>query len=82
MQMVMFRRKVVLTSDDGFGPNYTKLLSTGLKERGVRATFLLGKQMDRYSETVKEIYDDRHLIEAHSYEHVNLSNLTNVAAIE
>ena len=76
-------KKVAITFDDGPDSDYTELLLVGLKERGVKATFfLLGKQVDQYPEIVKEIYEDGHLIGTHSYEHVNLRNLSDVAAIE
>lgn len=38
--------------------------------------------MDKYPEIVKEIYDEGHLIGTHSYEHVNLNNLCEAAAVE
>lgn len=76
-------KKVAITFDDGPNPDYTGLLLDGLKERGVSATFfLLGKEVERYPKIVKEIYQDGHLIGTHSYEHVNLSNLNDSAAIE
>lgn len=55
----------------------------GLKERNVKATFfLLGAECEKYPEIVKKIHADGHLIGVHSYEHVNLSNLTDQAAME
>ena len=70
-------------ADDGPNPDYTEELLTGLKERGVNATFfLLGKEVEKYPEIVKDISDGGHLIGTHSYEHVNLSNLSDAAAIE
>lgn len=70
------RKKVAITFDDGPNPDYTEELLTGLKERGVNATFfLLGKEVEKYPEIVKDISDGGHLIGTHSYEHVNLSNL-------
>ena len=76
-------KKVAITFDDGPNPDYTELLLDGLKERGVSATFfLLGKEVERYPQIVKEIYQAGHLIGTHSYEHVNLSNLNDGAAIE
>ena len=73
-----------LTSvDDGSNPDYTEELLSGLKERGVSATFfLLGKEVEQYPEIVKKIHEGGHLIGTHAYEHVNLSNLTDAAAIE
>ena len=70
-------------ADDGPNPDYTEELLTGLKERGVNATFfLLGKEVEKYPEIVKDISDGGHLIGTHSYEHANLSNLSDAAAIE
>lgn len=76
-------KKVAITFDDGPNSDYTEELLAGLKERGVRATFfLLGKEVEKYPEIVKEIYEEGHLIGTHSYEHVNLNNLSDKAAIE
>lgn len=76
-------KKVAITFDDGPNPDYTGMLLEGLKERGVPATFfLLGKEVDKYPEIVKQIQKEGHLIGTHSYEHVNLSNLSDDAAME
>ena len=76
-------KKIAITFDDGPNPDYTQMLLTGLKERGVHATFfLLGKEVEKYPEIVAEIHADGHLIGTHSYEHVNLKNLCDSAAIE
>lgn len=76
-------KKVAITFDDGPNPDYTEELLSGLKERGVNATFfLLGKEVEKYPDIVKDISDSGHLIGTHSYEHVNLSNLSDAAAIE
>lgn len=76
-------RKVAITFDDGPNPDYTSMLLEGLREREVKATFfLLGKEVEKYPKIVKEIYEDGHLIGTHAYEHVNLSNLNDEAAIE
>lgn len=76
-------KKVAITFDDGPNPDYTVMLLEGLKERGVPATFfLLGKEVDQYPEIVKQIQEEGHLIGTHSYEHVNLSNLSDDAAME
>lgn len=76
-------KKIALTFDDGPNPDYTETLLEGLKERGVKATFfLLGKEVEKYPDIVKEIYNEGHLIGTHSYEHVNLNNLTDTAAME
>lgn len=76
-------KKVALTFDDGPNPDHTETLLEGLKERNVKATFfLLGAECEKYPEIVKKIHADGHLIGVHSYEHVNLSNLTDQAAME
>lgn len=76
------RKKVALTFDDGPNAKYTEKLLDGLKERGIHATFfLLGKQVENSPEIVKKMHEDGHLIGNHSYEHVNLSSLSDEAAI-
>lgn len=76
-------KKVAITFDDGPNENHTAKLLEGLKERGVLATFfLLGTEVEKYPELVKQIYTDGHLIGTHSYQHVNLCNLTDEKAIE
>lgn len=77
------KKKVAITFDDGPNSDYTEMLLEGLKERGVKATFfLLGKEVEKYPDIVAEIYADGHLIGTHSYDHVNLKNLSDAAAIE
>ena len=77
------KNKVAITFDDGPNPDYTPDLLKGLKERGVSATFfLLGKEVEKYPELVEQMHAEGHLIGTHSYEHVNLCNLTDEKAIE
>lgn len=76
-------KKVAITFDDGPNADYTEMLLDGLKERGVHATFfLLGSEAKKYPEIVKKIHEEGHLIGTHSYEHVNLCNLSDKKAIE
>lgn len=78
----MAKKKVALTFDDGPNANHTGALLDGLKERGVHATFfLLGSQVEKSPELVERMYEDGHLLGNHSYEHVNLSSLSDKAAI-
>lgn len=75
-------KKVAITFDDGPNADYTEILLKGLKEREVRATFfLLGSEVEKYPKIVEDIYNDGHLIGTHSYEHVNLCNLSDEKAI-
>ena len=77
------KKKVAITFDDGPNPDYTPDLLKGLKERGVSATFfLLGKEVEKYPELVEQMHAEGHLLGTHSYEHVNLCNLTDEKAIE
>ena len=77
------KKKVAITFDDGPNPDDTPDLLKGLKERGVSATFfLLGKEVEKYPELVEQMHAEGHLIGTHSYEHVNLCNLTDEKAIE
>lgn len=77
------QKKVAITFDDGPNPDYTEMLLTGLKERGVNATFfLLGKEVEKYPDIVKRIHEEGHLIGTHAYEHVNLNSLCDTAAID
>lgn len=57
------------------------MLLAGLKERGVHATFfLLGKEVEKSPQIVKQMFQDGHLIGNHSYEHINLGTLSDDAA--
>ncbi|MCC8029451.1 MAG: polysaccharide deacetylase family protein [Lachnospiraceae bacterium] len=77
------KKKIALTFDDGPNPDYTPLLLEGLRERGVQATFfLLGTAIEKSPELVEEMNRDGHEIGIHSYEHVNLSGLTEAEACE
>lgn len=74
-------KKVALTFDDGPNPYYTEPLLEGLKERGVKATFfLLGKEVEKHPEIVEEIFRQGHVIGNHSYQHEQLSKLSDDAA--
>lgn len=75
------KKKVALTFDDGPDPDYTELLLDGLKKRNVKATFfLLGKQAEAYPDIVKRMHKEGHMIGNHSYDHVNLANLSKTDA--
>ena len=76
-------KRIALTFDDGPNPDHTERLLEGLKKRKILATFfLLGAECEKYPEIVSKIAEEGHLIGVHAYEHVNLANLTDEAAIE
>lgn len=69
--------KIALTFDDGPHCVYTEELLEGLKERGVHATFfLIGKNIEGNEEIVKKIEEEGHLIGNHTYNHVNLKQVS------
>lgn len=70
------KKKIALTFDDGPHPQYTPEMLAALKERNVKATFfLLGEEVEKYPEIVKQIQEEGHLIGNHSYKHEQLSKL-------
>lgn len=70
-------KRIALTFDDGPNPDYTEKLLDGLKSRGVKATFfLLGEEAQLYPDIVERINKEGHMIGTHSYEHVDLSILS------
>lgn len=71
------KKKVALTFDDGPHPQYTPEMLEVLQDCGVQATFfLLGEEVEKYPEIVKQIQEGGHLIGNHSYKHEQLSKLT------
>lgn len=77
------KKQVALTFDDGPNACYTEELLDGLASRKVKATFfLIGKKVEENPEIVKRISEEGHLIGNHSYDHVNLSELSEQAACE
>ena len=77
------KKQVAITFDDGPDPVYTPELLEGLKKRNVRATFfLLGKQVEQYPDIVKQMYEEGHVVGCHSYEHVDLSHMSEEDACE
>lgn len=77
------KKKVALTFDDGPHPQYTLEMLAALKEKNVKATFfLLGEEVEKYPEIVKQIHQEGHVIGNHSYKHEQLSKLTLEQACE
>ncbi len=77
------KKKVAITFDDGPNPQYTPEMLEVLQECDVKATFfLLGEEVEKYPEIVKQIQERGHLIGNHSYKHEQLSKLTMEQACE
>lgn len=76
-------KKVALTFDDGPNGDYTEELLKGLATRNVKATFfLIGKKAEQQPQVVKDIWEGGHLIANHTYDHVNLCNMSEERACE
>lgn len=68
---------VAITFDDGPKEGTTDILLQGLRERGVHATFfLIGKQIEENEKIIKQMAEDGHLIGNHTFNHVNLAQLS------
>lgn len=77
--------KIALTFDDGPSAQYTPMLLDGLEERGVHATFfLIGKNIEKgeNAQIVKRLYEDGHLIGNHTYNHVEITRVSNETAYQ
>lgn len=61
---------LAFTFDDGPSADYTPLLLSGLRERGVHVTFfMVGARAEKTPEIVLQAYEDGHVIGGHSYDH-------------
>lgn len=75
--------RVALTFDDGPGRETTKKLLDGLKERNIKASFfLMGKNIAGNENLVKRMKEEGHLIGNHTFNHVQLSRLSDAEACE
>ena len=75
-ELLLNKRGVALTFDDGPNPHTTPYILDILKKRHLKATFfVLGIQANKYPELVKRIHDEGHLVGNHTYGHKNLAKL-------
>lgn len=73
--------KIALTFDDGPSSHCTGRLLDSLKEKGVKATFfLIGKNAKENPDLVKRLDEEGHLIGNHTYNHVEITNLSDEEA--
>lgn len=73
---------IAITFDDGPSGRYTGRLLDGLKERNVKASFfLIGENAEENPELVERIYKEGHLIGNHTYSHVQMTHLSEEAAV-
>ena len=68
---------VALTFDDGPSGRFTRELLDGLKQRNVKATFLLcGYRIQEYPEEARRIWEEGHEIGYHGYSHKNMKDMS------
>lgn len=73
---------IAITFDDGPSGRYTGRLLDGLKERNVKASFfLIGENAEETPVLVERIYKEGHLIGNHTYSHVQMTHLSEEAAV-
>ena len=76
-------KKIALTFDDGPHPVYTEQMLELLEKEKVPATFfLLGQNIEKHGDVVKEISEKGHLMGNHTYHHVQITNLSAAQAYE
>ena len=81
----MEKPKIAITFDDGPSTAYTPILLDGLKERGVHASFfLIGKNIEQgdNAQIVKRMQEEGHLIGNHTYNHVEITRVSNETAYQ
>lgn len=71
------QRAVAITFDDGPNPVYTpQVLEIFSEARGKATFFMIGEQMGKYLEVVKQVADLGHEIGNHTFTHPKLSQLS------
>ncbi len=74
--------KIAITFDDGPNEKYTPQLLDGLKERNVKVSFfVIGKMAEANMKLLQREKDEGHLIGNHTYNHVDISKISDEAAI-
>ena len=68
-------RRIALTFDDGPDPRWTRAIAEVLRNASVPATFfVVGSQVARHPDIVRDLVDDGHEIGNHTFTHVAMSN--------
>lgn len=70
-------KRIALTFDDGPHPKVTKQILKTLEKYKAKATFfVIGQEVKKYPEIMKEVYDAGHEIGNHTYNHEKLTTLS------
>lgn len=65
------QKEIFLTFDDGPNPEVTHSVLEILKKFGARATFFcIGRNAERYPDTIRKIREDGHSVGNHTYSHL------------
>lgn len=81
-KMLEEKPKIAITFDDGPSEKYTPQLLDGLKERNVKVSFfVIGKMAEANLKLLQREKDEGHLIGNHTYNHVDISKMSDEAAI-
>ena len=71
------KKMVAITFDDGPHPTNTYKILSILSKYGAHATFfMLGENVAKYPDVVKMVYDNRHEIGIHTWNHKELTKLS------
>ena len=74
--------KIAITFDDGPSEKYTPQLLDGLKARNVKASFfVIGKMAEANPKLIKREKEEGHLIGNHTYNHVDISKISDWEAV-
>lgn len=77
------KRLIALTFDDGPSPTFTEQILDLLAKYDARATFfVIGKQAEQYPELIKREYNEGHEIGNHTYNHYEVSKLSEYQLIK
>jgi peptidoglycan/xylan/chitin deacetylase (PgdA/CDA1 family) len=73
-------KKIALTFDDGPDPTFTQQVLGVLDTFGVKATFfVVGEMVQSYPDIVLSVFNAGHLVENHSFDHSDLTTLSDAA---
>lgn len=74
--------RIAITFDDGPSETYTPRLLDGLKERNVKASFfVIGKMAEANPKLIQREKEEGHLIGNHTYNHVDISKISDEEAV-
>ncbi|WP_156725120.1 polysaccharide deacetylase family protein [Streptomyces apocyni] len=80
LRMTGADRRMVLTFDDGPDPRYTSRILKTLRQYDVRAMFFVcGEMAEAHPDLLRQMADDGHAVENHTWSHPELTRLTRSA---